>query len=166
MSSRFRLILPLALAILLVDCTTKELAVETLSPEHVPHAVAGDVIRFTLSYNAGSAMSLIAGPEVRWPLVVLGFVVLGVLARLAWLTPAAATWRRVALGLLMGGALGNLLSRVSSPRGVVDFIDVGIGELRFYLFNVADVGVFLGACLLAVLLWREEQAAATNVPAA
>jgi signal peptidase II len=62
--------------------------------------------------------------------------------------------QRVALGLILGGAAGNLVSRMASARGVVDFIDVGWGAARFYLFNVADVGVCVGAGLLALVLWR------------
>ena len=58
---------------------------------------------------------------------------------------------------MAGGALGNLLDRIRSPRGVVDFIDLGIGDARFYTFNVADVGVTLGAILLAVVLWRDQE---------
>jgi signal peptidase II len=151
---RFRLALPLAALVLLVDCTTKELAVQSLAPEEVPHAIAGDVVRFTLAYNRGAAMSLPIGSQPRWPLVALGFGALAVIVRLVWLTPPDATSRRVALGLILGGALGNLVSRLSTARGVVDFIDIGLGSQRFYVFNVADVGITVGACLLAYSLWH------------
>ena len=59
-----------------------------------------------------------------------------------------------ALGLISGGALGNLLDRLRSARGVVDFIDIGVGGWRFWTFNLADVGVTCGAVLLALLLLR------------
>jgi signal peptidase II len=72
-------------------------------------------------------------------------------------TPDAAL-RAVALALLAGGALGNLLDRVRSARGVVDFIDVGLGDARFWTFNIADVGVSVGAVLLALVLWRDDRA--------
>ncbi len=52
--------------------------------------------------------------------------------------------------------MGNLLDRLRSPRGIIDFIDVGIGDARFWTFNVADVGVSIGAVLLAMVLWRED----------
>ena len=51
----------------------------------------------------------------------------------------------------------NLLDRLRSPRGVVDFIDIGIGDMRFYTFNVADMAVFCGAALLAYILMRRDR---------
>ncbi|MDF2775370.1 MAG: Lipoprotein signal peptidase, partial [Geminicoccaceae bacterium] len=63
-----------------------------------------------------------------------------------------------ALALVAGGAIGNALDRLRSPggvyRGVVDFIDIGVGGWRFWTFNLADIGVTCGAILLAILLWR------------
>lgn len=152
---RFRYALPLALTVFFVDCTTKELAVEALVPEHTPHRVIGSAVRFTLAYNRGAAMGLPFGAMGRWPLVALSLVVVAVLLRFLYRTPLHAQRQRIALGLLLGGAFGNLLSRVRSPAGVVDFIDIGIGQTRFYLFNVADIAVCVGAVLLALVLWRE-----------
>jgi len=74
-------------------------------------------------------------------------------------TPPDARLRAAALALVAGGALGNLLDRLRSPLGVIDFIDVGIGDSRFWIFNVADIGVTVGALLLALVLWREENSA-------
>ena len=65
--------------------------------------------------------------------------------------------KTLGLGLVWGGAAGNLLDRLQSGRGVVDFIDLGVGTIRFWTFNVADSGVTIGACLLAVALWLEER---------
>jgi signal peptidase II len=64
-----------------------------------------------------------------------------------------------ALGLTTGGAVGNLLDRVRSPRGVVDFIDLGFGDARFWIFNLADAGISVGAILLGFALWRRLRAA-------
>lgn len=155
---QLRFALPLALSVLFLDCTTKELAVTALSPEHTPHEIAGDVVRLTLAYNPDAAMGLPLGDYGRWPLIALGALIVTVLGRMLWVTPPGAIRRRIALGLVIGGALGNLLSRVTTPRGVVDFIDIGIGSWRFYLFNVADVAVCTGACILAWTLWRETPA--------
>ena len=63
----------------------------------------------------------------------------------------------IALGLACGGAIGNLYDRIRLPAGVVDFIDVGIGVHRFWVFNVADAGISVGAVLLGLLLLREER---------
>ena len=65
----------------------------------------------------------------------------------------------LALGLAWGGAAGNLLDRLRSPRGVVDFIDIGVGSWRFWTFNVADSGVTIGAIILAWLLAHEDRRA-------
>ena len=62
---------------------------------------------------------------------------------------------RLALGLVLGGALGNLIDRFRSPRGVVDFIDVYIGTYNWPTFNVADMAVSCGAIALAIVLWSE-----------
>ena len=160
---KLRFALPLALGVLVLDCTSKELAVTVLSPERTPHEVAGNLVRLTLAYNREGAMGLPIGDHGRWFLVAAGVGIVALLLRMLWRTPSGATARRLALGLLIGGASGNLLSRVWTPRGVVDFIDLGIGPWRFYVFNVADIAVFAGACILAFTLWRE--APRPSVPA-
>ena len=60
--------------------------------------------------------------------------------------------------MVCAGAIGNLIDRIRSPLGVVDFIDVGIGDSRWPTFNVADMAVSIGAFLLAWVLWGEENA--------
>ena len=67
--------------------------------------------------------------------------------------------RVLALGLAWGGAAGNLIDRFHSPQGVVDFIDIGVGDVRFWTFNVADSAVTVGALMLAWVLWREDRRA-------
>lgn len=152
---KLRIAFPLALLVLLADCTTKDLAVTTLTLEHTPYEVAGDVVRLTLAYNPAGAMGLRFGDYGQGPFIALGLMIVAVLLRMLWKTPPDARWRRIALGLILGGAAGNLLSRFNTPRGVVDFIDIGIGSWRFYLFNLADVAVCAGAIILAYTLWRE-----------
>ena len=142
---------------LAADCATKLAAVEELSPAYVPHEVAGDVVRLTLAYNPGAAMSLSVGEHDRATFTFLAVVALGVLTALYRRTPGPARTQAVALALITGGALGNLVDRLRSPQGVVDFIDIGVGSLRFWTFNLADVGVTAGALLLAVSIWRSTQ---------
>jgi signal peptidase II len=64
-------------------------------------------------------------------------------------------FRLTALALVCGGAVGNLLDRMQSARGVVDFVDVYIGPFHWPTFNVADMAVSCGAIALAVVLWHE-----------
>lgn len=148
---------PLVSLLVLADCTTKQVAAERLEPEHVPHEVLGDVVRFTLAYNEGASFSVSLGEYTRWILTALA---LGVLTVLMMQYRRAASHDRslaIALGLIVAGACGNLLDRLRSPRGVVDFIDIGIGDVRFWTFNLADVAVFCGAILLAHLLIRRDR---------
>lgn len=72
-------------------------------------------------------------------------------------TPESDRSRLTALALVGGGATGNLLDRVGIGA-VVDFLDVGVGPLRWPVFNLADVGVTLGALLLVLLLVEEAEA--------
>jgi signal peptidase II len=145
---------PLALVLLLADCGTKRLADERLQPPHVPREFMGDVVRFTLTYNPGAAFSMSLGPYSRWGFTVLALVVLGVLAYIYRSVGPSDRWQGAALGLVAGGALGNLLDRLRWQKGVVDFIDVGVGSVRFWTFNVADVGVTMGAIMLAIVMLR------------
>ena len=154
-----RIFWPLASVLVLADCTTKRMIEAGLGEaEHVPHPVIGDVVRFTLAYNPGAAFSSRFGPYERWLLIALALAILAFLARLYRATARHGRLQVVALALVCGGAVGNLLDRLRSPRGVVDFIDVGLGSARFWVFNVADVGVSVGAVLLILALWRLERA--------
>jgi signal peptidase II len=56
------------------------------------------------------------------------------------------------LALICGGAVGNLIDRIRSPRGVVDFIDIGVGTHRFWTFNIADMAVTIGTATLTWIL--------------
>ena len=153
LARKTRVFIPLALALLLTDCATKRLAEEHL-PRGYPQQVVDDVLRFTLSYNTGAAMSSSLGRFSRVGFSVIAVVMLVVLLRVLRTAPPDDAWVGGALALICGGAVGNLLDRLRSPNGVVDFIDVGIGTHRFWIFNVADMGVTVGAALLAFLLWR------------
>jgi signal peptidase II len=150
---------PLLALLVLADCGTKRLAVEHLSPPHIPHDIVGDVLRFTLAYNPGAAFSLSLGPYSRWIFLALAAIVLVALGRLYLATENRDRLQAAALGLVAGGALGNGLDRLISPRGVVDFIDIGLGTTRFWTFNIADMGVTFGAVILAAVLWRRDMQA-------
>jgi signal peptidase II len=157
MKSKAAVFWPLVSLLVLADCTTKQVAAERLEPEHVPHEVLGDVVRFTLAYNPGASFSVSLGEHSRWILAALALGVLGVL--MVQYVRAAAHDRMLALalGFVVAGACGNLLDRLRRPRGVVDFIDIGFGDVRFWTFNLADVAVFCGAVLLAHLLIRRDR---------
>ena len=148
MSQKARIFWPLLILLVLADCTTKKVAVEQLSPSGVPHEVVGSVLQFTLGYNPGTAFGIDVGPWSRPLLVLVAVGILTVLALLYRRTAPTARAMAVALALVCGGAVGNLIDRLRSPFGVVDFIDVGIGAHRFWTFNIADAGI---------TMWDQEQ---------
>ena len=152
----------LLVGVVVGDVITKWLAVRTLVPQRLPHEVLGDAVRLTLVYNPGAAFGLHLGPLSRWIFMALTIGALAVLWRLYRSTRPGELARTVALGLVWGGAIGNLIDRVRSGLGVVDFIDVGVGDWRWPTFNVADMAVSTGAFLLAWVLWGEDRRAALS----
>ena len=118
--------------------------------------VIGDYLRLTFIYNPGAAFGIHVGEYSRVVFFVLSLVALIALIAMYWTTPHHDRLRLSSIALVCGGALGNLIDRVRSPRGVVDFLDVGIGDMRWPVFNVADMAVTIGAVLLALSLWNED----------
>ena len=159
-----------AAAVVAADLVTKLLAEALLAPRYVPHRIIGDVVRFTLAYNPGAAFSMSLGPYSRYIFGAFAVIALVVLWRLYRMTGAGARAgdrvRVVALGLAFGGAAGNLIDRFRSPQGVVDFLDIGFGDVRFWTFNLADSAVTVGALVLAWSLSREERESAALKAAA
>jgi len=158
--SKARWFWPIVIALLVTDCATKRavehrLALGELKP------VVGDVVRFTLSYNQNAAMSIdLGGDSRRTVLSVLTIAALLVLGVLYHRTRPSERLRVIAVALVAGGALGNLLDRIRSSAGVVDFIDVGVAQVRFWTFNVADMGITAGAVLLLIALgWTKHERA-------
>jgi signal peptidase II len=151
-----RLFWTTAVVVVALDFVTK-LAAEAalLLTPGVP--VIGDWFQLRLVYNPGAAFGLHVGPYSRWVFFAVAVIAVYVLNRMSMTSPPADRFRQIALGLVAGGAAGNLIDRVRSARGVVDFLDVGIGSLRWPTFNVADIAVSCGGIALAIVLWREDQ---------
>jgi signal peptidase II len=149
---RARVFWPLFTGWVVADFVTKRMAESRLTA-HVPANVVGEWVRFTLNYNTGAAMNISLGDASRVVFTALALVMIAVIFGMYRRTPAHETAQPLALALIAGGALGNLLDRLRSVKGVVDFIDVGIGDSRFWTFNVADAGVTCGAILLMIVLW-------------
>ncbi len=139
----------LATLVVVVDQLTKAWLVSVLAPgESMP--VIGDVVRLVHSQNTGGLFGLLRGQAA--PFAALSLVVMGVIVayharggRSAYLT--------LTLGLLLGGAIGNLVDRVRVGY-VVDFVDAGLGSLRWYTFNVADASISLAILLLVAAAVR------------
>ena len=152
-----RIFWPVLIAIVAVDIVTKAIAVRALSPARVPHDFIGEWLRFTLVYNPGAAFGLHVGEYSRWVFMALTIGALLILGRLYLAAAPGDRARVAALSMVCGGAIGNLIDRIRSPLGVVDFLDVGVGDTRWPTFNVADIAVSLGAFVLAIVLWAEDR---------
>ncbi len=148
---------PVLLLVVVLDRLTKVLAVELLPPSGMPKPLLGESVRLALVYNPGAAFGLYLGGYSRWIFMALTIGALVILWRLYQQTAAHNLRRALAVALVGAGALGNLIDRLRSELGVVDFIDVGIGVHRWPTFNIADMAVSTGACLLALVLWREDR---------
>ncbi len=156
-----------ALVVVVLDVVTKLIAEATLLlTPGIP--VIGDWFQLRLVYNRGAAFGLHVGPYSRWVFFAVAVIAVLVLNRMSIQTSVGDRFRQLALGLVAGGAAGNLIDRIRSARGVVDFLDVGVGSLRWPTFNVADIAVSCGGIALAIALWREDhrRARAESAPAA
>jgi len=148
---RFALVVAVIVAI---DLVTKLVAVKALPPYLGVHLL-GEAFQLRLVYNAGAAFGLSAGDHSRWIFTGLSIAAIVVLVSMLRTTRPGDRLRLYALAAICAGALGNLIDRVRSDRGVVDFLDVGLGALRWPTFNVADMAVTCGAIALALSLWGE-----------
>jgi len=137
----------LALAVLALDQWTKWL-VEL----HLPLSAVEPVFPgFNLTHvrNTGVAFGLFAEPGgTSWPLALLGLAALTAVAVYFVLAPRRHRLLLTALGLILGGAVGNLLDRLASGA-VTDFIDLYVGDFHWYFFNAADSAITVGIALMA-----------------
>jgi signal peptidase II len=146
-----------AAAVVVVDFVTKLIA-DAFLARRLPLQVLGDFVQLRLVYNEGAAFGLHLGDNSRWIFFGLAILALFVLGSLVRGTRPGDRFRLLALALVCGGAVGNLIDRIRSPRGVVDFFDVGIGAWRWPTFNVADSAITIGAIALGISLWQEGRA--------
>lgn len=139
----------LAAVVIVLDQLTKAWASSTLSL-YQPVPVM-PMFNWTLSHNTGAAFSFLhdAGGWQRWFFTALALGVSVML--LVWLRriPREQVWEPMALVLIMGGALGNVIDRVRFGY-VVDFIDWYYEQWHWPAFNIADAGITVGAVMLAI----------------
>ena len=143
----------LAGAVVALDQVAKVLVIDRL-PLGVPIDLVDDLLSFTLVMNPGLAFGLLSSvPRAwRWVVAALSLVALAVLARVALRVLPDGGWvGRVAIGLIFGGAVGNLIDRVRFGA-VVDFVDAHAYGYHWPAFNVADSSITIGVALLALRL--------------
>jgi signal peptidase II len=139
-----------------LDLATKWWVVDNMSL-HQTISVFGDVVRLTYTHNPGAAFGINIGEHSRIFFLVLSLLALGVLAAIYRSTPSTDRLRLLAVALVGAGAIGNIVDRVRYESGVVDFLDVGLGAHRWWVFNVADSAVTVGAILLLISFLLEER---------
>lgn len=103
------------------------------------------VLRFTLSKNTGAVLGILAGSKAV--LLIITIISIVALIFFSYRMRYAPALKRVCLGLILGGAFGNLIDRIATGE-VLDFIDMGIGRYRWPTYNVADIAVTVGAAIL------------------
>lgn len=140
---RWGLFAGLAVSIVLADQATKSLVASSLHLGSVVRVV-DDLVRIAPSANTGAIFGLFPDQAALFGLLSLGVLALIVVYHAR---SAAGPLMSVTLGLLLGGAIGNLIDRFRFGY-VLDFVDVGIGGLRWYTFNVADAAISLSIALL------------------
>jgi signal peptidase II len=151
--------LPLAAAIIVADQLIKAWMVQHFAPFERVHVLR--VLDIILTYNTGAAFSFLSDASgwQRWLFVLLA---LGVSAALiVWMRRLRAAVHALlacGLALIVGGALGNMIDRLTLGR-VVDFVHVHWGHHYFPAFNVADSAITVGAVALLLDAWLETRAA-------
>jgi signal peptidase II len=151
--------LGLAAAVVVVDQLSKAWIVAILPPG-ASLSIVGDLLRLVHGQNSGALFGLFRDNALLFGLVsilVVGLIVMyhGRSGRSPYLS--------VTLGFLLGGALGNMIDRLRIGY-VIDFVDAGIGTLRFYTFNVADSAISLAVLLLLLVALRPSLADAERHP--
>ena len=154
-------ILGIAAIVAMVLDQASKWAVMQYIPEHRPITVIAGLFDLVNIRNRGAAFGFLNRSDIEWQFWL--FLVATVVAVWAIIMLVRGSdedpWLFTALGLVMGGALGNLVDRVRF-RAVVDFLDVYWGDWHWPAFNIADSAIFVGALLACLILWRKPQAAA------
>lgn len=151
----------IATAVVALDRWTKHWAAAELALRP-PLRLVGDYVRLNYARNSGVAFGI--GHGTGFPYYVFSLVAIAVIL---WMFLSGRVGpgrgRRLALGLLLGGAVGNLVDRVVSGE-VVDFIEIGVPRWHWPIFNVADAAITIGILVLLVV-WTRPPAPAAPAPA-
>jgi len=135
------------IGVLILDQLTKTWVRASMAlNETIP--VVGDVVRLTYIHNEGAAFGLSIGSYSSQVFLVLAAIASALVLYLLLTAPRGEQMQRIALALILGGALGNIIDRIRWSM-VVDFIQVGIAGHFWPIFNVADSAVTIGAAMLA-----------------
>jgi signal peptidase II len=156
---RWSLFLGIAAVVVVLDQLTKAWLVSMLDPGERLEIV-GDLLRFVHGQNTGALFGMF-----RDQALLFAIVSVGVIGLIVWYHGSSGrnTLLSVALGLLLGGAIGNMIDRFRLGH-VIDWVDAGIGDLRFYTFNVADSAITCSILLLLLLAFLPTKERAPEAP--
>ncbi len=159
MRKRYRILGGMALLALALDQLSKYIVMQTI-PEHRPVPVIQGLFDLVNIRNRGAAFGFLNRSDIEWQFWL--FLVATAVAAWAIFMLVRSShedpWLFAGLGLVLGGALGNLVDRVRF-RAVVDFLDVYWGDWHWPAFNVADSAIFVGAALACLAMWRQPSGA-------
>ncbi len=145
--ARFRLGLVLAGAVLLLDQITKWWVLEVVELDRIGQLRLAPFLNLTMVWNRGVTFGLL-GSDLWWKPLALGAVAIVIAALLLRWLARAENWRITwGLGLVLGGAVGNVIDRARFGA-VVDFVHLHAGGYSWYVFNVADSAIVCGVGLL------------------
>lgn len=159
-----RFIQIVVVAITLLTCVGCDQATKAVAKEYLPRnevmSFARDTFRLQYAENKGAFLSIGASlPENARGLlftVGIGAIVFGILGYLLFV-PALPHATTVALSLIAGGGLSNLIDRIAYGGYVIDFLNIGLGSLRTGIFNIADVAIMVGAFSLILRSLKHER---------
>ena len=159
-----RLIKIVVIAVTLLSCVGCDQATKAVVKEYLPrHEVlsfARDTFRLQYAENTGAFLSVGASlpDKARGLLFTVGIAtILFVILSYLLFAPALPHTTTISLSLIVGGGLSNLIDRIAYGGYVVDFLNIGLGNLRTGIFNIADVAIMVGAITLIVRSLKHER---------
>ena len=151
-------------AVVVFDQVTKLFVVELLDRTASLDIIPG-ILRFTYTENTGMAFGMLGEKNQRWVFMVISVIAIAGLLIYMWRAKLKSRWANMALCLIVGGGIGNMIDRIFRAgvdlRGekyyfVVDFIDFyELGDVWVWVFNIADACVCVGAGIVALSLILE-----------
>ncbi len=151
----------LLIAIILLSCVGSDKISKAAAQKHLafsqPSSYLDDVVRFQYTENRGAFLGFgsVLPSNLRFLLLIglTGIVVAGMLA-FVLIKPNLHLVVALAIALIAGGGLGNLIDRISNNGAVIDFMNIGVGRFRTGIFNIADVAIMTGMGMLILTNYK------------
>jgi signal peptidase II len=143
--------------ILTLDVITKRWALSALGDGRMMDLFDG-LVPLRLAFNRGAAFGISIGDDPRWFFIPVTIIALVLLIYLLKEAGPRDFLRIFSVSLVISGAVGNLINRLTESRGVIDFLGpIDLGFMLWPIFNVADMVISTGAVLLAISFWMEDR---------